>query len=223
MKSNLLFTAIFLLLFAENSFSQEYHPLLNNSSWILSDWVSCCRPPETKTIEEGVDVEIDGNVYKKFIDPFSFNNPIVYLREDVAERKVYKHVNEEDVLLYDFSLENSNTIEINGYTFVATVDYIILNEQPRKRIVLTRVELYNDYVLTQTWIEGVGTNTHPFYPDFNMYIVASTGGGYKIYTKCSFQNGEHFYGNPDCATYLNTTSESTLNQNINFSPNKYVL
>ncbi len=221
MKRNLLFTTIFLVLFAENTFSQEYHPFLNNSSWILSDWVSCCRPSETKNIDEGIDEEIEGNVYKKFIDPFSFNNPIVYLREDIEERKVYKLVNEEDVLLYDFNLENSDTISQYGYTFVATVDYIILNEQARKRIILHSVELYYNHVLTQTWIEGVGTDTHPFYPDFNMYNVASTSGGYKVYTKCSFQNGEHFYGDINCLSLLNTNTLETVNQNITFYPNPF--
>ncbi len=225
MKSNLLFTAIILLLFTENTFSQEYHPMLNNSSWLISDWVSCCRLPKQRIIEEISDEVVGSVTYKKYSYPTfeeeAPNTIINYLREDIIERKVYRLESNSEVLIYDFSIENSNTIDIDGFTFVATVDYIILNEQARKRIVLKRVELYYGNVLTQTWIEGVGSNSHPFYPDYNMYNVMSAGGGYNIVTKCSFQNGEHIYGNPDCATFLNTNQQNQIASNIDFSPNPF--
>lgn len=229
MKTKLLITAIFLLSFLENSFSQEYHPFLNNSSWILNDMVSCCRQPYIRNINEGVDVVIGAYTYKKFNDPFPSygSTPGVYLdsiaiREDVTERKVYKMVEGVEVLLYDFSLETGDTIFINGYTWTASVDAFECNGNPRKRITLTTTA--GNYTLTQRWIEGVGSNAHPFYPARNIYSVMSSGGGYNIYTKCSFQDGAHIYGNADyCGLQMLGTANPVFNQdNVVFSPNPVV-
>lgn len=77
-----------------NAFSQEYHPLLKNSSWIIYDQMSCCQPSVEKTIGKGTDEIIGSVTYKKFIDPFSGIyygiESTVYLREDSIEKKVYK-------------------------------------------------------------------------------------------------------------------------------------
>ncbi len=229
MKSNLLFTAIILLLFTENTFSQEYHPLLNNSSWLIYDWVSCCRPSVEKRIEEGTDEVIGLYTYKKFEDPFHCSNDInwnpiytLYLREDIVERKVYKLVNGAEVLLYDFNFEVGSTIFQYGNNFVVTaIENINVEGGTRKKITLHSTELYCNSSLKQIWIEGVGSNKHPFYPEHNMYNVCSAGGGYNIVTKCSFQNGEHIYGSPDCATFLNTNQQNEIASNINFSPNPF--
>lgn len=226
MKTKLLITAIFLLSFL-NSFSQEYYPFLNNSSWIIYDWVSCCRPPESRTIHEGTEVLIGDDAYMKFADPFpnydTNSNPIdtIYIREDVAARKVYKIVGNNDELLYDFSLETGNTIMQYGHVFTATVDEIAVNNGNRKRITLNAVTS-NGFDIHMIWIEGVGTVAHPFYPNRNMYNVMSSGGGYNINTKCSFQDGEHIYGIPACAALLETTGQAYLGPNIFFSPNPFV-
>lgn len=70
MKTKLLFFFLFLVSFLENAAAQEYHPFLDNSAWVVNDWVSCCRPPEVKVIEPGTDVVIGAFTYKKYIDPF---------------------------------------------------------------------------------------------------------------------------------------------------------
>ena len=226
MKSNLLFTAIILLMFTENTFSQEYHPLLNNSSWLIYDWVSCCRPSRERVIEEGTDEVIGSVTYKKYSYP-SFedeapNTIINYLREDIIEKKVYKLESNSEVLIYDFSLELGDTIFQYGNNFVVTdVQYINVEGGTRKKIILQSIEIYCFSHLSLTWIEGVGSPRHPFYPDYNMYIDCSAGGGYNIVTKCSFQNGEHIYGNPDCATFLNINQQNQIASNINFSPNPF--
>jgi Secretion system C-terminal sorting domain len=230
MKATLFFAAIFLLSGFETIFSQEYHPMLNNSSWLLYDWVSCCRPPEERVIEQGTDVVIGSYTYKKFVDPFPSHDSnfniisTVYIREDVAERKVYKIVNGIDTLLYDFNLQVGDTIPQYGSTFVVTeVENVNVNGGIRKKIKLNSIELFCGSRLTQIWVEGVGSNKHPFYPDYNIYIVCSSGGGYNVFTKCSFQNGEHVYGNPDCATAveLGVNEEQLSNQKITFSPNPF--
>ena len=230
MKKIILFTAILLVAITQTTFSQEYHPMLNNSSWIINDWVSCCRLPVEKIIEDGTDEVIGSLTYKKFVDPFpsydfstsSYINNI-YLREDISERKVYKLVNGVEVLLYDFNFEVSDTISQYGNTFVVTaVDYIPVVGGTRKRITLRSIELYCESTsLTLIWIEGVGSNRHPFYPEFNMYHICSASGGYFVNTKCSFQNGEHIYGNPNCSSLLNTNTPNEIATKIDFSPNPF--
>ncbi|WP_309641634.1 T9SS type A sorting domain-containing protein [Flavobacterium sp.] len=222
MKAKLFFTAILLCSFFESTFSQDYHPLLNNSTWVLRDYVSCCRMPETKTIEAGEDVVIGANTYKKFIDPFSYpsnSDYIVYLREDVDERKVYKLVNGSEVLLYDFNLFTGDTFGM----FDVTSDYININGEDHKRIVLSRYQEEHHINLTQTWIEGVGSNAHPFKPAFNMYNGLSGSGGYSVHLVCSFQDGQHIYGNQDCAELLLNTDDNVIsNSVITFFPNPLV-
>lgn len=218
MKTKLFFAAFFLLSSVQLTFSQDYHPMLNNTTWLVKDWVSCCRPSQTKTIEAGVDCMVDGITYKKFLNPFA-NNAAVLLREDIEQRKVYKLVGDDEVLLYDFSLENSDTF--GG--FIATVDYILINNESRKRIVLNGYNETYHIPLTQTWIEGVGSTAHPLVPDHNMWNALSASGGYRVDLLCSFQNGVHVYGNNDCLTIVNlstNTSEYQANQ-ISFSPNPF--
>lgn len=227
MKAKLLLAATLLVAFFGTVSAQDYHPFLNNSSWVINDLVACCRPPELRTIEEGTSTEIGAYTYTAFNDPFAeANNNIgtVYLREDVASQKVYKLVDGTDVLLYDFSLQNGDVISQYGFTFTTTVDQVAVNGGMRKRISLHSLELYHEETLKMTWIEGVGTTAHPFYPDYNMRTVASSGGGYQIRTRCSFQNGEHVFGNANCApsSALSTASATLSQSNITFTPNPVV-
>jgi hypothetical protein len=235
MKTKLLLTAIFLLSFLQNTFAQPYHPLLDNSAWVINDWVSCCQPPEVKIIEPGTDAIIGAYTYKKFVDPFPqwSVSPLVlmdtiYLREDVEAQKVYKIVNGADELLYDFSLENGDLVTVKGVPFTALVDEITVDGGTRKRIKLESVQLFGGgQHVYQTWIEGVGSNAHPFYPDFFMYApVFSSGGGYRVYTQCSFQNGVHVFGDTEyCGTFAATmgVAQHVFSKTaITFSPNPFV-
>lgn len=221
MKTKLLLTVLLIVTFLQSTFSQSYKPMLNNSSWILKDYVSF-RAPQTKTIEAGEDVEIGSYTYRKFIDPFSApgnSNHIVYLREDVDERKVYSLVNGEEVLLYDFNLFTGDTFG----AFNVVSDYISINNENHKRLVLSRYSEEYQLTFTQTWIEGVGSPAHPFRPTFNMYNGLSGSGGHSINLVCSFQDGQHIYGNSDCTLELLSTNENVIsNAKINFYPNPIV-
>ncbi len=230
MKATLSLVAFFLLTSATTVFSQDYHPLLNNSQWLLYDWSSAGTYSEELMIEPAEDVIIGSHAYKKFMDPFpSYNASAhliheVYLREDVAARKVYKIVGGSEMLLYDFSLENSNSINQYGNTFTATVDYVVVNRGSRKRITLTSIAQYCGENLTQVWIEGVGSDKHPFYPNYGMYNVCSASGGTMVFTKCSFQNGEHVFGNPDCSSSipLGTVESDITSDAITIAPNPFI-
>ncbi len=223
MKTKLLLTALLFVAFSGNAFSQEYHPLLNNATWIIRDHVNCCRLPQTKTIEAAVDVVIGSHTYKKFIDPFASSGNsffYVYLREDEDERRVYSLVNGTEEVLYDFSLLQGDVYGL----FTVDVDYIDINGMNRKRITLRRHDEIHDIDLTQTWIEGVGSPAHPFRPACNMYNGLSSSGGRSINLVCSFQDGQHIYGNQDnCeALLLNTDENVVTNSVINFAPNPFV-
>lgn len=228
MKTKLLFLVACLCSGAGLS-AQEYHPLLEQPTWVVYDWVSCCRPPITKVIEAPVDAVIGSHTYKKFVDPFpqwsvspSVLMDTIYLREDADARKIYKIVNGADELLYDFSLETDDEITLKGVAFTATVDEIAVNAGMRKRITLKSVPLFNGGHVYQTWIEGVGTNAHPFYPDFFMYApVYSSGGGYRVYTQCSFLGSTHVFGDPEyCGAFAPLgTMEHQATAGVFFSPN----
>lgn len=219
MKTKLFFAAFGLFLFSQSIVAQEYHPMLNNPSWILRDFVNCCRPPQTWTIPAAEDVIIGDHTYKKFIYSTSAsgnNNSFVYLREDEDQRKVYSLVNGSEVLLYDFSLLTGDVYE----DFNVSVDYIEFNGFTRKRITLTRYEENYDINLTQTWIEGVGSPAHPFRPTINMYNALSSSGGRSVNLVCSFQDGQHIYGAENCETMrLGNDEFDVTDASIVFAPN----
>lgn len=221
MKTKLLLTVLLIATFLQSTFSQSYKPMLNNSSWILKDYVSF-RPSQTKTIEAGEDVVIEGQTYRKFTDTFSApgnSNYYVYLREDVDDRKVYSLVNGVEVLLYDFNLFTGDTFG----AFDVTSNYIIINGENHKRIILSRYSEEHQLTFTQTWIEGVGSPAHPFRPAFNMYNGLSGSGGHSINLVCSFQDGQHVYGNSDCSLDMLSTNENIISSTeVSFAPNPVV-
>lgn len=232
MKAKLLLTVILLSSFIANSFAQQYHPFLNNPSWVLSAGGSCCAPPVVQFIHEGTDEVVGEYTYKKFFDPFpghdsNFNNiDTVYVREDVAARKVYKIVAGNDTLLYDFNLDTADTVTQYGYTWTVTlVEDITCNGGTRKKITLQTYSNQYHRTFTMRWIEGVGSNAHPFYPQRNMFSVLSASGGYNYNTSCSFQDGAQIYGNPEycgsLAAPLATETNAMAMRDISFSPNPF--
>lgn len=219
MKTKLFFAAFGLLSFLQPLTAQEYHPMLNNATWILRDYVSCCRLPQTWVIPPGEAVVIGAYTYKKYVDASSAsasNNSFVYLREDEDARKVYSLVNGIEEVLYDFSLLQG---DVYG-DFNVDVDQIEINGLTRKRIKLSRYDENYGINLTQTWIEGVGSPAHPFRPTVNMYNALSGSGGRSINLVCSFQDGQHIYGNEDCETLMLGNDEfNTTEVGIVFAPN----
>ncbi|HMI07965.1 MAG TPA: T9SS type A sorting domain-containing protein [Flavobacterium sp.] len=232
MKKALHLSIIFIFSFAANIFSQEYHPLLNNSSWNVRIFHSCCTPiPDNHFISEGTPVTFDSVEYLKF-DNYSYNFPVVYLREDVATKRVYRRINGVDVILYDFSLETGDMITLgNGSVYTATVSTIDLNGEPRKQITLNRNQPYtpsNVYYDNEIWIEGVGSTRHPLVPG---YQVAHSGTGSAVeHLTCAFQNGVNTYtmyidpveGVANCdAMLLGTKDYEQLTPGVSFHPNPF--
>ena len=216
MKTKLLFTLVFLTLLVEKSSSQTYIPMLNNSTWniVVAGQLGAQNYPTS----QGIDVIIGTFTYKKFLDPTT--NTDVYLREDAANRRVYTRVNGSDNLLYDFSLQSSNSITlVNGITYVATVSTVNVVGGTRKMI-----SLYNAGAPTETWIEGVGSDRNPFRPTYELFSDPY------IYLTCSAQNGINIYNYgitngqttpTDCSMLLSVEEMNYLKQDVNLSPNPF--
>jgi hypothetical protein len=191
-----LYFPIFLFLILCGKTQAQYHPLLDNPSWIVG--IANFGGGTNVLINPGVDVVINGVTYKKFIDS-AWGNSEVFLREDVAEQKVYRRVNNADVLLYDFSLTLGSTITLDnglGYN-VNSVDNIQVGDgTTRKRIHL------NNFITSETWIEGVGSPNDPLKPYYELPSDPY------LYVQCSFQGSTNIYnlglvntGTPtDCAS-----------------------
>ena len=228
-KTKLLFPIVLFASFFLNAFSQEYHPVLNNTTWIVTRHVSCCIDDRTVIFVPGAQTVIGDYTYTAYADPLPRLDSnlqyihTVYLREDVAGHKVYKLVEGVDTLLYDYDMETGDTISQYGYNWtVSAVDELATNVGPRKRITLLAHHSFSNYV-KQIWIEGMGTNKHPFYPQQNMTApFLSSSGGSMIYIDCVYQNEEHVFGNGDCTSMLSmlsTTNTVDAGQKVVFSPN----
>lgn len=212
MKTKLLFTVLFLIAFAEGVFSQNYIPMLN-SSWNIAE--ANFGGTTSYIIQPGVDVIIGGLSYKKFMD----KTTEVYLREDVATRKVYRRVNDTDQLLYDFSLTNGSFITLpNGYTYTVTVSTINVVGGTRKKIYL-----YHDFFPSETWIEGVGGTQNPMKPSHELfsdpyfYLTCSSVDNVNVYNH-GIANGQP---NPtDCSMLLGIEQLFSTNK-IMFYPNPF--
>ena len=128
-----------------------------------------------------------------------------FVRED-SLGNFYKLVNATEEQLYDFSLEVGDSIftgyQIAGhdvYARVDTVDFIMINQEFRKRIVF-------DPYFQETWIEGIGSLTHILFPfssglstlSFELLCVSDSG-------NIIYQNGEY----QDCYVYIVGDNELT--------------
>ena len=192
--------------------AQEYHPLLAAPAWNIN--VANFGGQYSLVIEPGVNVLVNSVTYMKFNDPY-FNND-VFLREDVAARRVYKLVGGADELLYDFSLQDGDFITMpNGVTYTAMVSTVQVQGGLRKR-----VYLYHDFFAGSTWVEGVGSTQHPFVHSYTLpsdpyiYLTCSTQDGVPVYNH-GIANG----GSPTDCSMLATDTFTPAEFYARLSPN----
>jgi len=173
----------------------DYYPLLNNSKWfeinkggfegVVNDFYYI-----------GGDTTINNKHYyeirfKSFKLPNVFNYPysdyinshsLIYLREDVANKKIYTPTkwNNSESLLYDFSLNINDKMPYDTAFTLIRIDTVEITGGARKRF---NFQNKNNYKVT--WIEGIGNISSPFHvdtpiSDFDKLI-------------CSYQNNEVIY------------------------------
>ncbi|MEH6538252.1 MAG: hypothetical protein V7719_17780 [Psychroserpens sp.] len=171
---------------SENYNSQTYIPILNNSSWNIAS--ANFSGTTNLVIERGTDIVIGSNTYKKFIDPTIYNTDN-YIREDIPNKKVYRNVNGIDEILFDFSLDISDSIILgDGDSYIVTsVTNINVLDGVRKQIRLVHYE--GAFIeKSEVWIEGIGSSFHPLKPNYEIIFSDPY-----IYLTCSAQNGINIY------------------------------
>lgn len=142
----------------------EYLPLLNNTSWTNISYGF--EPPMIATICKIIkDTIIDNKNYKTIrrfrtnIGESSFSSNVIetkYLYENYEEKKVYSYdqYSNEDILLYDFSLQPGKTLPGNPQFILREISTIDNSGYTRKKYVFA-----NSLSDTIVWIEGIGNYT----------------------------------------------------------------
>ncbi|MFZ4457088.1 MAG: T9SS type A sorting domain-containing protein [Bacteroidales bacterium] len=131
------------------------------------------------------------SIYNSAQSRFAFN-----IREDKGKWFYYNSSLSKEVLLYDFNLQEGDTIITSWSGFNATlkvmkVDSLLLNGQWRKRLQMGQHNPYSgtDYFL-HYWIEGIGSDDGILYSTELLMDSGST-------LLCFHQNGVLVYINPN--------------------------
>jgi hypothetical protein len=214
-----IFILSFLISYAGIAFSQEYHPLLENPSWIAYRYYSGqAAASPNYLINQPEAVEIGTVTYKRFIDSFVTGYAeYVYLREDIAQKKVYSLINGSEKLIYDFSLENGDTFIQDQQTYTAAVNDTVVAGVTRKKINVQLINTTNSS-FRQIWIEGIGGTAHPLRPYYNVQSYLTNRRNW-THLKCAFQGSEHIYGLANCSSLLATDAPDIDSAEISFYPN----
>jgi len=183
--------------------AQNYEPLLDQ----VNEWqfTTCNFGCITDIYFTDGDTLVNNKTYK-ILDGYHYINRNLLLRENTSEKKVYLTILEpqytEDLLLYDFSLNVGDSIEmLNPITpFPPNGGYFLLDSI--NSLPLANGSEYRHFYFSPTpsntissnnaiWVEGVGSlsiiNAPGGYPDINAVGHLS----------CSFKNTELFYSNLD--------------------------
>ena len=215
MKTKLLLSLLFFTAVINVS-AQDYIPLLNNTSWtLLTDFDGSVDISSYSPLEE---VTIDNNVYIKYNLYQSYSN-YVLVREDIAARKVFRYIDGQDKLLFDFNLLTGDTITLgNGNLYTVTLRDSVPVMSGRKRI---RIKLSHDYD-EETWVESVGSILQPLTPNFELPSDPVTG------VECSYNNGENIFnsglyysGTPTTCPQQTVSTENILQIKTSLAPNPF--
>jgi hypothetical protein len=116
-----------------------------------------------------------------------------FIREDAATQKVYLYdsYSNEDMLLYDFSLEQGDSILAGDGVFFAKVDSVIY--EPFGNSTDTLKQIYFDS--GGVWIEGIGSLWGVLEGLNAFYMVGAT-----LKLVCYYENDFLVYHNPDFET-----------------------
>jgi len=189
MKKLYFFSLLFLI--CANSFSQEYHRMLDRTSWTIG--VSYM----TGTYSVGVvyigDTIIDDKKYSIFYD--SLYMVITILREDIIARKVYKRNGGQDKVLFDFSLQVSDKIVLDGGVqyVLQEINYIDVIDGKRREFRLRSDDIFGNNI---SWVEGLGNIS--YHPLVQYQVISNP----TLYLLCCFQGNTKKYSRGDCVPYI---------------------
>lgn len=226
-------------------YGQDYVPFIDVSKqWnVMVTWYAYGGSPSTKTtiefwISEN-DTIFNDTIYKMVIanNPnstgFFPNGAVGFIREDTLERKVYfrDHIATapfftiKDRLLYDFSIESGDTVEVfgmytcpefyNSYKVISTSSVSLLNGSERKVWNLGPIGEYDQN--NDQWIEGIGSlNGMPFPGCYQLETIS-----FSLDLLCYFEGETKLYALKEdtCEVYwTSSVSELALNR-IHCYPN----
>lgn len=156
--------SVLILLVSVFGYSQEYHSLLSNSGW-------CCEKYFGTGAVYG-EYAVSGT--ELLNDKIYVNVSNYFLQEDSLSRKVWYLNDNEDEVIYDFTLDLNDTFQIELYdtiigSYVVTkIDTIEILAGQRKRwfFNLTDSLVVEQGTLDRSliWIEGIGSTYGPIYP-----------------------------------------------------------
>jgi len=193
-----------LLLFLSNlALCQEYKPLLDTfNQWSVRYCFSGCS---TDIYYTNGDTIVDAMNYK-VLDGYHYISRGFLLREDVTEKKVYLKTilpsGIRDYLLYDFSLEVGDSIDIKNPASPFIEDAGYYKVDAITLLPLVDSNLYRHFYLSPTtsntistndaiWVEGVGS----------LSLINAPGGDPDINSAgrvaCMFKDGVSFYADLD--------------------------
>jgi len=207
------------------TFSQDYYPLIEeNRTWnVISVILTGPYPGDTSfstlTYKFFGDTIIDSKAYLKLYRS-SEENPLnwtldCFMREN--ETKVWlKGISQEDeILMYDFSLEVGDSIsDYTGTTYliIDSIGYQTIGQDERIKYYLSSIEMPDYY--NETWIDGIGSSKGICFSGTVLFV-----GGWTWFL-CLSENGELTYMNPNYnSCYLTTETNEIQFPVIDIFPN----
>lgn len=223
----ILITSMIILLTTTPLWPQQ--PIIEvNKTWNVAQCSSAAPICTTLLYKFGNSVILNGKCYTEMliskIDMPENWNIAGYLREDGSGLSYFlSTVTAEEVLLYNFSLETKDTVELKsiGYgqccvsiTTVDSVKTVNYNGVNRKTLyVSSTINTENNPHKTQSvWIEGIGSLWGVLQPVNCMYV-----GGYH-YLLCSSIDDRIIYKNPnESSCIISSTNEKELQHKVQIS------
>jgi hypothetical protein len=221
-----------MILISSITYSQEYIPLLNDSNtwyytYLLEGWVSQIIKIKGDTIYDSIEYKIIDYEYPTFMDwPVSG-----FIREDIVKQQVYFlrdrwYYDDEEMLLYDFSIEPGDTVKLYAEWFdrdttfiVDSVSIINFSVDSNRIYYLSGPSKQPNYTYHPVWIEGIGTlGFNLFSPTYQPQSQAAlscfySGDSLLYQSSYSLENG---------ACYYETWSVEDLSTfNLNIFPNPF--
>ena len=175
-------------------YGQDYVPLIDiERKWNVARLSPHGGGASTDELFFGDTILLEDTLYYEVLVRFPEKSSLLgYLREDINAKKVYYRNNfgQEPTLLYDFSLEEGDTVRLYGnpgakYTILQVDSIELLTGDFRKRWVLSP-----EFGENPIWIEGIGNTT--------IYLLNSGSiDGSTLVTAllCCYENNELVYMN----------------------------
>ena len=218
MKKKITFFLIFISI---KSISQIYQPMLENKlEWHITSCYNGCITDIYYTDGD----TIYNNFTYRILNGYHYVSKTFWIREDTNQRKIYmsfiNNFQRKEVLLYDFSLEKNDTIEVfnpvspfnpsPGFFIVDSIKYeTSVNNNILKKLYLS--SLSNTVVESPVWIEGIGS----------LSIINAPGGTPDVNgvgkLSCFFRKNQLSYFQSDsiisCSNITGKTHDETYNSN----------